>query len=204
MDVVVDTYARVLIAILGFIAPTVTLIWSFLQDGIRLYEKRIREEESNLELISKDYQSMKEAISKSLSSNDENFQRKLNDLFNPEEDRKNAKHRIEKLNKIIYRLNIKYQIKYVFSFLLLSLSFAMCLQYCIGEFGLRVLKIPYYYLYISAFSILSVLFAFLAVKRIWEFLCLIIETKENIEENKAKEAEGTPIRKKNLIKPIVP
>jgi NhaP-type Na+/H+ or K+/H+ antiporter len=147
---------------------------------------------------------MKQTISQNINHNDENFQRKLNELFNPEVDRKNTQNKIEKLQKKILRLNVKSQIKHVFSFLLFSLLFAMCLQYCIRDFGQRVLLIPYYHIYIIAYSSLSILFAFLAIKRIWEFLCLIIETKQNIEQNKANRREGTPIKKKNVLNPIKP
>ncbi|WP_026729479.1 hypothetical protein [Flavobacterium denitrificans] len=123
MTTVVDIYLKLIIAVLGFVAPTVTLLFPVFFKGIAILKEKLRTQEVQFELLMKN----------ELANIDKSFEAveklgvdstKLKEKFKKERLRKQH-HATNELSRSLYYFELKQQIKWIFIPLFLSLVYVM-------------------------------------------------------------------------------
>lgn len=123
MTTVVDIYLKLIIAVLGFVAPTVTLLFPVFFKGIAILKEKLMTQEAQFELLMK----------KELEDIDKSFEaveklgvdsKKLKKTFKKERLRK-QQHATNQLSRSLYYFELKQQIKWIFIPLFLSLVYVM-------------------------------------------------------------------------------
>ena len=171
-----DLFSQLIIAVLGFIAPIVALLFSIFHKGIIILKDKL------LKQIEKD--------KKELKSEGEipAIKEKIKELEKNKKDNENK----------IKLLDLKVQIKYLFLPFFLSLLF-ICSYYYVSEIIIKKYPQFAYFEYIySGIALLTASLFGLGIYRLWKLICILIEVKNEIEENgKEKDEEKKLLFKDN-------
>lgn len=171
----VDVYAKLLVAVLGFVAPTITLLLPLLGDRLKSLQHKLETEKSNLnKQKDSNTQIIEEAISKFPEATRETYRAALSKAETVSET--DLKKSIASVEIQISELKLKKQVKKVFLLLFASLGLVMLYHIKQIEFinfkGCHLLDISPLYLSLSL-----LMFTF-AIDILWRLVCVIIEIKE--------------------------
>lgn len=175
MREIVDIYARVLIAVLGFVAPTVTLLMPILGDRIKVLKTQLEIRRRTLsEIISNNMSAYREALEKIPV----NLRESLMTAIRNNEDFTNLEFRksIKIVETQLRSLNLKVQVKRIFLFLALSIVFVMLYHapalYSIVVYEAIIILECWYLL-------ISLIFFILAIRLLWALIRIIIDLRSN-------------------------
>jgi len=174
LQYILDIYVRLIIAVFGFIAPAVTLLMPILSGKISEFRRLIEEEQEVSKQISN---SLIEEYKSSLSSvPDSALKEELNRTVKKHVASRTKQFNVNlrKLEKNTKRLNLKWQIKNIFGFLILSLIFVMIAHSTVDDFKYKEAAIDKWF-YISIGSLILSVSAFAyALFRIWTLICIVV------------------------------
>lgn len=181
-DKAMDLVGKLIIAVIGFIAPFTTLLFSIFHEGISILRTKFETE------VSKHSDTLKEEMTKQLSLKGEELKQIKNKISDLEKKKKAGENKIRSLD-------LKIQIQYLFSFLFISLIF-ICVHYYLVDKLSAQYCIDWAY-YNFAISCLCFISFSIGILRLWKLICILIDVKTEIEaKNKKKEEECKSIAQK--------
>lgn len=184
-----------IIAVLGFIAPTVTLLLPILGGRINLIRSSILEQERNSENIRRsileEYKLVVSSVSdvklgKSLSDAAEQYSKSATKTFDRD---------ISVLKRKLRRLDLKMQIKHIFISLILSLFFiAWYYFFKVKPCGSLGCYKPTLQLYRCSSLILSGISFTYAIWRLWTLICVVVEHRTEYDDTSITRDGITPTK----------
>lgn len=190
MNLIVDLYAKVVVAVFGFVAPTVTLLVGVLSERIKSIRDSKKKFESQSESINN---ALLEEFNASLKSLSTDVARDLMPslLKSIKKAQHDYKKRIVRLNRELRFLNIKKRIFWIFMFLFIALLL-IALYYYFTDVDCNYNYLTFYGVpIVPSLPLLLSNIAFLwAISRIWKLAKIVLEhkyteatTPTNIKQN---------------------
>ncbi|PKP22756.1 MAG: hypothetical protein CVU05_02540 [Bacteroidetes bacterium HGW-Bacteroidetes-21] len=159
MKEIISIYSKLLISILSFIAPAITLLLNVFIDGVEKFKARNEEEIKQIEKITK----------MNVQNDSEDFEKTIKDSL------KSLTKNKSRAKKQLKLLNPKRQILRLFIPLILALILVICYIY-IKEY---VKSINFPFVRISCLILSGVFFTY-GLFVLYQLFCIIIETKRKL------------------------
>ena len=176
MILLVDVYTKLIIAVLGFIAPTVTLLLPLLGRRIEILKRQLVIQEMQMQIIQQNAQSQYEQQFSSIT--DEGLKTQLQKTAEKYAKGKTKEFdkAVRKLKRQITFLDLKTLIQKIFGALIVSLFFVMAyhlvkvnLYNCFGLEKCYHLPLSLFLLFVSG------LFFAYSLIILWEIVCIIVD-----------------------------
>jgi len=188
---IVDLYAKTVIAVLGFIAPTVTLLLPILGGKISVIRAGIIDKERVTEQIRNGIKDQYKASLDQMPEGPLKKQFKESVDKDCEKSTKDFDKSIKKLKRNLRILTLKMQIKHIFISLLLSIG--LIAAYYVSKYHVYGVTFNQHTTLLYRTLSLSISFIFFsyALWRLWTLVCIVVEHKtEEAALNTTIKADG--------------